>query len=127
MEELRSVEVDLVRAWLGGFVVVPKELPEKELVEALRKWRDVTMGGLDRSFFTGSGSVAVAGGFGRRFDVDLCSPLVVVGLLMFARREGGRVEAVLEMLPVALGGRTAVVDMLRDVRVVGFTGNRLGD
>ncbi len=37
-------------------------------------------------------------------------------------------EALLETLAVALGGRAAAVDMLRDGRVVGgFTGNRLGD
>jgi hypothetical protein len=44
-----------------------------------------------------------------------------VGLLMLAREEGGRIEVLLKMLPLALGGRAVVV--LR----VGFTGNRLGD
>lgn len=101
------------------------ELLEKELVEAFRRWRDVTIGGLDRSFLTGSASGA-AGGFARRFDVGLCNPPVELGLLIFARGGGGRIEALLEMLPVALGGRD-VVDMLLALRVGGFTGNRLGD
>lgn len=101
------------------------ELLEKELVEAFRRWRDVTIGGLDRSFLTGSGSGA-AGGSERRFEVDLCSPPIAVGLLIFARGGGGRIEALLAMLPVALGGHD-VVDMLLALRVGGFTGRRLGD
>jgi hypothetical protein len=78
-------------------------------------------GGLDRSFFTGSESM-VGGGLGWRPEDDLCNPLVV-GLLMFAREAGGRVEALLITLPAALGGRETV-DELREG---GFTGSLLGD
>lgn len=126
--EFRRVEEDFVRVWLETFPPLPIELAvlvEKEFAEALRRWRDVTTGGLDRSFFTGSGSGA-AGGFARRFEADRCSPPVEVGLLIFARGGGGRIEALLEMLPVALGGRD-VVDILLALRVGGFTGKRLGD
>ena len=68
---------------------------------------------------------ASAGGkrLGLRFEEDLCSPPVVV-LPPLARRGGGRIEALLVMLPVALGGRDVViVDVLR----VGLVGSRLGD
>jgi hypothetical protein len=44
-----------------------------------------------------------------------------VGLLILAREGGGRIEVLLEMLPLALDGRAVAV--LR----MGFTGNRLGD
>jgi hypothetical protein len=78
-------------------------------------------GGLERSFLTGSASNSLlASWFARRPDVDLCNP-PVVGLPILAREGGGRIEVLLEMLPLALGGRAVVV--LR----VGFTGNRLGD
>jgi len=78
-------------------------------------------GGLDRSFFTGFESV-VGAGLGRRPEDDLCNP-PVVGLLIFAREEVGRVAALLITLPVALGGRE-IVDVLR---VGGLIGRRLGD
>lgn len=128
VDEFRRVDEDLVRVWLDTFPPWPIELAvlvENELVEAFRRWRDVTIGGLDRSFLTGSASGA-AGGFARRFEVDLCRPPAEVGLLIFARGGGGRIEALLAMLPVALGGRD-VVDILLALRVGGFTGNRLGD
>lgn len=64
-------------------------------------------------------------GFVRRLeDVDLCNPPgVVVGLLIFAREGGGRIEALPIMLPVELGGRAGAVV----IRVEGLTGSRLGD
>ena len=65
MEEVRSVEDDLVRECPGPLV-----LAERELADAFRRWRDCVSGGLERSFFTGSESV-VGGGFGRRPEDDL--------------------------------------------------------
>lgn len=115
MEEVRSVEEDFVRECPGPFA-----LAERVLADALRRWRDCVSGGLDRSFFTGSDSV-VGGGFGRRPEDDLCNP-PVVGLLMFAREGGGRIEELLITLALALGGRETV-DILR----VGGLGSRLGD
>lgn len=108
------MEEDFVRECPGTFV-----LAESVLVDALRRWRDWVSGGLDRSFFTGSESVT-GGGFGWR-PVGLCNP-PVVGLLMFARDGGGRIEALLIALPVALGGRDRV-ETLRG----GGLGSRLGD
>lgn len=84
----------------------------------------MVIGGLDRSFLTGSGSTWEEV-LGRRFELDLCSPPVVVGLLIFTLGGGGRIDPLLVVLPVALGGR-AVVEVLRVTRVGGFTGNRLG-
>lgn len=110
------------------------ELTENELVEALRRCRDMAIGGLDRSFFTGSVSACEMTEvvLGRLFELDLCNPPVVVGLLVFALGGGGRIEPLLVVLPVALGGRPIVdvdVLMLRDARVpAGFiVGNRDGD
>jgi hypothetical protein len=92
------------------------------------------MGGLDRSFFTGSVSACEVTEvvLGRLFELDLCNPPVVAGLLMLALGGGGRIEPLLIVLPVALGGRpTADVDVivLRVARVpAGFiVGNRDGD
>jgi hypothetical protein len=121
VEELRRVDEDLVRAWpLEGL-----ELAEKAVADVLRMCREVTIGGLDRSFFTGSGS-ALAAGVLFLTDDDLCNPLDA-GLVTFTRG-GGPINPLLVALPVALGGRLAVdVDVLRVSRVGGFTGNRLGD
>jgi hypothetical protein len=50
--------------------------------------------------------------------------LVVADLLVFDRAEGGRIEEAFPVvLPVELGGLVEVVVL----RVVGLTGNRLGD
>jgi hypothetical protein len=112
-EDVRIVEEDFVRVCPGSF-----EPAERVLADALRRWRDCVSGGLDRSFFAGSESVIVGGGFGRRPENDLCNP-PVVGLLIFARVGGGRIEELLVTLPVALGG----LEMVR----VGGLGSRLGD
>ena len=93
----------------------------------MRVCLDCVIGGLDLSCLTGSvedDSVA------RRVEVDRCRPLLgvglvmllVVGLLMFNREGSGRIEVLLIVLPVELGGLVAVV-----VREGGFTGSLLGD
>lgn len=117
---LRSVEVDLVRECPDGCC----SLVENEVAEALRTCRDIAIGGRERSFLTGSIS-ACEDVLGRRLELDLCNPLVIVGLLVFAFGGGGRMDPLLVVLPVALGGRP-VVEVLRVMRVGGFTGNRLG-
>lgn len=99
---------------------------EIEVAEVLRVCLDVTIGGLDRSFFTGSGSVFDEG-VAFLIDDVLCNP-PVAGLLTFARGGGGPIDPLLIVLPVALGGRLDMdVDVLLVTRVGGFTGNRLGD
>ena len=110
---LRTVEEDLVRECPN-----PRVGPESELVEAFRRCRDWVRGGLDRSVFTGSVLEAV---LEVRVEEERCK-LLVVGLLMFAREGGGRIEeALLVTLPVALGGR-------EDIALEGgLTGSRLGD
>ena len=61
--------------------------------------------------------------FETQVEDDLCSP-VVVGLLILARADGGRIEETDEMLPVALGG----LPYNDTGRAVDLTvGNRLGD
>lgn len=124
VEELTRVDEDLVRVWpIGGFAPV-----EIEVADVLRVCLDVTTGGLDRSFFTGSGSVFDEVAAFLIEDV-LCNP-PVAGLLTFARGGGGPIDPLplLIVLPVALGGRLDMdVDVLRVTRVGGFTGNRLGD
>ena len=56
-----------------------------------------------------------------RVEKERCKPLVM-GLLTFARAEGGRrEEALLSTFPAALRGREDVV------RVIGLVGSRLGD
>jgi hypothetical protein len=91
-----------------------------ELVEAFRRCLDVVIGGRERSFLTGSKSVAGLA-FARRPERDLCK-LSEVGLLTLDRERGGRREATLVVL-AELEGR--VVEML--LLAVGFTGSRLGD
>ena len=113
MDDVRSVEEDFVRVWPG-----PLEVAEVVLADALRRWRDCVSGGLDRSFFAGSESVVDGGGFGRRPEDDLCNP-AAAGLPIFDRVVGGRIEALLITLPVALGG----LEMVRE----GGLGSRLGD
>jgi hypothetical protein len=59
-------------------------------------------------------------------DVDLPNPpAVVVGLLVFARGGGGRIDALPEPLLLALGGRVVAVVVV--LRVEGLTGSLLGD
>ena len=60
--------------------------------------------------------------FDCRVEDDFCRPLDV-GLPMLAREVGGRVEVLLVMLPVALGGLEDIVVL----RVEGLTGSRLGE
>jgi len=115
------------------------------LVEALRRCREIEIGGLERSCLTGSAVIgglerrlevelcsplvvgltgsAVAGGLGRRLEVDLCNP-PVVGLPVLARGGGGRVEALLDMLAVEAANCAAVAE---ELRAMGLTGSLLGD
>ncbi len=67
--------------------VLPVELLEAELIEVLRRWRDVTIGGLDRSFLTGSAS-GRDGALALSLESDLCNPLVE-GLLVWALEDRG--------------------------------------
>lgn len=92
------------------------------------------MGGLDRSFFTGSRSTCEVTEvvLGRLLELDLCNPAGAVGLLVLVLGGGGRIDPLLIVLPVALSGRANVdvdVLVLRDGRVpAGFiVGNRDGD
>jgi hypothetical protein len=137
----RSVEEDLARVCPCDCVLVERLL----LVEALRRCREIEIGGLERSCLTGSavtgglerrlevdlcsplsvGSTgsAFAGGLGRRLEVDLCNPLVV-GLPTLARGGGERIEALLDMLAVEAANCAAAAE---ELRVVGLTGSLLGD
>lgn len=115
VDAVRTVEEDFVRARPGAPVVA-----DIELVDALRRYREVVSGGLERSFFSGS---MFEGGLGWRVEEDLCKA-PVVGLPMLARGGGGGIEeALLTKLPVELGGREDTVAR----RVVGLTGSRLED
>ncbi len=115
-EVVECVEEDRVRTWLGSFAVA-----EKELVEGFRRCREVVIGGLERSFFTGSASAV--GVFERRFEADLWRPPIAGFALMLVRVGGGRMGALPVALPEELGGRAIDVAL----RVVGLTGSRLGD
>lgn len=125
-DEVVKVDDDLVRTCpVTGF-----GLAENEVADVLRACLDVVIGGLDRSFLTGSNSgldEETVDGF--LIEEALCSP-PVEALLVFARGGGGRIERSLLITLLALGGRAVVevtVDALRVIRVEGFTGSRLGD
>jgi len=91
----------------------------EELVDVFRRCLDVVIGGRERSFLMGSMST-VGPALERLPERDLCNP-TVVGLLTLDREEGGRRDA-LVVIFAELEGRAVVV-----LRVVGFTGSRLGD
>jgi hypothetical protein len=80
----------------------------------------VVIGGLERSCFTGSVFLTVSD---TRFEDDLCSP-PLVGLPMFAREGGGRIEGLPTALPAELDG---LEDVDMGFRAEGLTGSRLGD
>jgi len=115
--EEMDMDEDLVRVWPEDRVLLGGGGFEEELIEASRRWR-VTIGGLDRSFLTGSVSGRVEA-LDSLFDELLCNP-PLEGLLELVRDEGGRAEA---SLLVALGGRTVETLPLEG----GFTGSREGD
>jgi hypothetical protein len=100
------------------------DIAEEELIEVLRRCLEVVMGGLDRSFLTGSTS-DLDGALTWPFEEDLVNP-VLAGLLMLARDGGCRVEALLIVLPVALGGR-AMLLLVSGLEAMGALGKRLGD
>lgn len=119
VDAVTAAEEDFARAWLGACGPA-----DPEPAEGYRRWREVVIGGRDRSCLTGSVLWLVLGG---RVEAVLCNP-PVVRLPMLARAAGGRSEeALLErlaMLPVELGGLVVADETFR---VEGLMGSRLGE
>ncbi|EDN97811.1 hypothetical protein SS1G_12665 [Sclerotinia sclerotiorum 1980 UF-70] len=111
------VDEDFLRRWPGLAVV--------EVLDEVQMYRfKEVMGGLERSF---TGSDVAADVF--RIEVDRASPFVG-SLLMFARVDGGRMEALLLPIELVAGGRVEV-EVLEAVDMVVLrgliVGKRLGE
>lgn len=128
VDEVKIVDCDLARPWVGARAGPPLELEVAVETEPWRRCRATACGGLvveERSSFTGSVLLLEDTMLdGRRMDVDLCSPAVLdTGLLVLGLkgRGGGPMEPLLLLL------RLAELKLRGLGRVVGLTGRRLGD